>query len=77
MILTSIDRGYKDGSFIFVIEGGTRTNEPDPLTIYTINGPSYSNDAIVFTPPKTDHKKNLRNFTNQLNERDRKRRWRK
>lgn len=77
MILHSYDRTGNGRLLVYVLTGGTITNEPDTLAIYTIDGPVHSNVDLVAQEPKVNHKKKLREFTNQLNERDRKRRWRK
>lgn len=77
MILHSYDPRGDGRLLIYVLTGGAITNEPDTMAIYTIDGPVHSNVDLVVQEQKVDHKKKLREFTNQLNERDRKRRWRK
>lgn len=74
MILTSFDKG-KEYVVVYIVDA--RTGDACGDLFFEPAYPSYSTADLVIREPKTNHKKNLRGFTDQLNERDRKRRWRK
>lgn len=77
MILYPIGR---DPLIYFVTSTDSGSNlTGDSLTIATMDmGTNYATNGVVFEPPPTPSaKQRTRAFTDELNERNRKRRWRK